>query len=61
MSELSEMVKSQSDKILRLERDLAEQTRRTNVAEAWHRRLTSLLAQSPPVPQSDRVTEGQQS
>lgn len=44
MSQLSEMVKNQSDKILHLERQLAEQTRRANVAEAWQRRLTSLLA-----------------
>jgi len=44
MSELSEMVKAQSSKILKLERELAEQTRRANVAEAWQRRLTSLLA-----------------
>lgn len=49
MSELSEMVKSQSEKILKLERELAEQTRRANVAEAWQRRLTSLLANASSV------------
>lgn len=50
MSELSEMVKTQSEKILMLERELAAQTRRTNVAEAWQRRLTHLLAMSGKCP-----------
>ncbi len=44
MSDLAEMVKTMSDKILDLERKLAEQTRRAIVAEAWQARLTTLLA-----------------
>jgi hypothetical protein len=34
------------EKIVDLERRLAEQTRRAEIAEAWQKRLTSLLAQS---------------
>lgn len=34
------------EKIVDLESRLAEQTRRAEVAEAWQKRLTSLLAQS---------------
>jgi hypothetical protein len=33
------------EKIVDLERRLAEQTRRAEIAEAWQKRLTSLLAQ----------------
>lgn len=47
MSQLSEMVKTMAGKILNLERELSEQTRRANVAEAWQRRLTTLLARQP--------------
>ncbi len=40
------------EKIADLERQLAEQTRRAEVAEAWQKRLTTLLAQAnaPPPP-----------
>lgn len=38
------------EQIMDLKRQLAEQTRRAEVAEAWQKRLTTLLARQTPLP-----------